>query len=110
VSEALPFFKFYQLAIKFYFSPLHVMIHFHFEKSHEQNSPLRPIMTTRVWDLSGHGYICDEKHSTVMGRFIWTVAETNVSIQCISYLALLSVQEHSNTTRRPAAPVITYYI
>jgi len=84
-------------------------MHFHFEKSHEQNSPLRPIMSTRVWDLSGQGCICDEKQSTVTSRFIWTVAETDISTQCISYLALLSVQEHSNTTRRPAAPVITYY-
>ena len=42
-------YKFYQLAINLYISPLYGVLHFHFEKFHEQNSPLRPIMSTSIW-------------------------------------------------------------
>jgi hypothetical protein len=39
--------------------------------------------------VTGHGCICDEKQSTVMGSFIWTVAQTNVSTQWKNTPALL---------------------
>jgi hypothetical protein len=49
--RSISIFQILPIGIKFYVSPLHVVMHFHFEKFHKHNSPLRPIMSTRVWDL-----------------------------------------------------------